>query len=429
MPTKKFCVLLLPLAFFAAAIHAADSEDGDRESGKVDWKLSAQLRLRGEARDNLDLDDSVDDDLRFWLSRIRLGVEMTLEKDWGLFIQAQDSRIFGQEASTSANTQNLDLHQGYADLWKNRTWSLRLGRQEWNYGDQRLIGPLDWSNVGRSFNGARVRFKHDKFVADGLLAELSNQPNGTGGSTGSQFYALWVQNDAASRIHWEGYWLELADHVDMAGELGAPGTTRIDAVGGRGVYRVDRWDVELQGVYEGGRVDGDSLDAVAASLIGGYTFLHGGGRRTNVFGGYDFATGDQDPADGKREEFFNFFPGSQHKYYGYMDLFGWRNIRSYYGAAKYMWSRHALQAKLHQFSLESARGPWKAGSGAILGFDPTGQSGRDVGWEFDLTYNWAFRENAGLQANYSIFEPGRFAKSTRGPDTQYWAYLMLTLGF
>ena len=59
MPTKKLCVLLLALAFLAAATHAADSEDGAQESGKVDWKLSAQLRLRGEARDNLDLDDTV----------------------------------------------------------------------------------------------------------------------------------------------------------------------------------------------------------------------------------------------------------------------------------------------------------------------------------------------------------------------------------
>lgn len=33
------------------------------------------------------------------------------------------------------------------------------------------------------------------------------------------------------------------------------------------------------------------------------------------------------------------------------------------------------------------------------------------------------------RATYGVFEPGRFAKSTRGPDTQHWAYLMFTLGF
>ena len=149
-----------------------------------------------------------------------------------------------------------------------------------------------------------------------------------------------------------------------------------------------------------------------------------------MFAGYDLATGDQDPADGEREEFFNFFPGTNHKYYGYMDMFGWRNIRSYYGGAKYMWSRQWLQAKLHQFSLESARGPWTDAGGQILGFDPTGQSGRNVGWEVDLTYNWAFRENAGLQATFSAFEPNRFARNTRGPSTQHrWAYVMFTLGF
>ena len=64
-----------------------------------------------------------------------------------------------------------------------------------------------------------------------------------------------------------------------------------------------------------------------------------------------------------------------------------------------------------------------------LGFDSTGQSGRSVGWEIDLNYNWAFRKKSGLQAGVSYFEPKRFAEATRGSDPQQWAYVMLTVGY
>jgi hypothetical protein len=429
-PTKHLRLALAAL-LAVSAVHAEEQAAPGEASAapepkRVDWDLSGEIRLRGEYRDDLDLNSAVDDEQRFWLSRIRLGFEVILDQEWGLFVQAQDSRRFGEEASTASNEQNLDLHQGYADLWKHRTWSLRVGRQEFIYGEERLIGAFDWDNVGRSFDGARIRFQRPGYRVDGLLAALQNLPTTTGGTTGSQLYGVYAQNPAERQAHWEGYWLEFADHVAAPGENGVPGTTRVDALGGRVTHVTGRWDGSLEAVWETGDFRGDDLDALAAALQVGHTW--GDGLKTRLFGGYDFATGDRDDSDGEQEEFFNFFP-TNHKFYGYMDLFGWRNIRSYYGGVRFSWDKQWAQAKFHQLSLQTPGGPWKNAGGAVLGFDPTGQSGRSVGWEIDLNYNWAFRKKSGLQAGASVFEPERFADATRGSDAQTWAYLMLTLGF
>ena len=37
--------------------------------------------------------------------------------------------------------------------------SLKIGRQELSYGDERLVGAFAWNNIGRVFDSARVRWQ------------------------------------------------------------------------------------------------------------------------------------------------------------------------------------------------------------------------------------------------------------------------------
>jgi len=58
----------------------------------------------------------------FTLLRARVGMEARPMESVRIFLQLQDSRVFGQERdpsgsfSTLAHTQNVDLHQGYFEL-------------------------------------------------------------------------------------------------------------------------------------------------------------------------------------------------------------------------------------------------------------------------------------------------------------------------
>src|SRR5262245_21055745 len=398
------------------------------ETRDLTWTFSGEARFRPEYRDNRDLTSAADDDLRQGFMRLRLGIAATIKDRYRVFAQVQDSRVAGEEVSTASDQKNLDLHQGYVEFFPSPSGPLRLtiGRQEWFYGEHRLIGNFSWDNVGRSFDGLKARYARGKFFLDALLAQVSTTLSG-GASTGSGLYGLYSQTAPRPGAEYDAYWLLFDDNATAAGELpGAFGRTSIHAVGARARDRFGRFEGFAEAVWERGEWRGDDLDAHAFGAQAGVVF--GTAIKTRLFAGYDFATGDRNPADGRREEFFNFFP-TNHPLYGYMDYEGWRNIRSPYAGISLTRGRHFAQAKAHAFDLDEARGPWKDAAGIVMGFDPTGASGTSVGSEVDLTYRFSWTDKALVEAGLSEFDPGGFARQTRGDDVSRWGYLMLTFAF
>ena len=66
------------------------------------WKLKGQIQLRSEV-DGRDFSNDTHP-LTFASLRTRLGVEKTFDEKVQLFVQFQDSRVFGEEPNTlSAN--------------------------------------------------------------------------------------------------------------------------------------------------------------------------------------------------------------------------------------------------------------------------------------------------------------------------------------
>jgi alginate export protein len=421
----KRIVWLLILSLFALPLAAQEAKAPEKKP--VDWSFSGEIRFRPEYRDNADLNSDANDDLRQGFMRLRLGVAATFQEDYRLFVQAQDSRVAGEEVSTASNEKNLDLHQGYVEIAKlgAERLALTLGRQEWKYGDERMIGAYGWNNVGRSFDGVKLRWSGEKYWLDGLFAEVTSRVT-AGATTGSELVGAYYHVAPKAGSEFEGYTLGYFDHTDAAGETGALGQTHVIAVGGRAKSKAGGFDYLAEAAVERGEIRGDDLSAVAAGGQGGWTW--GGEWKLRAFGGYDYATGDKDPTDGKQEEFFNFFP-TNHPLYGYEDYFGWRNLKSPYAGASFSRGKHFVLLKGHLFSLEQARGPWKDAAGNVMGFDPAGASGTKVGNEIDLLYRYALKEKAALEAGVSRFAPDEFAKNTRGSDASPWGYVQLTVGF
>ncbi len=127
-------------------------------------EISAQFRARSEADLHRGLPAlSTNDDTLNIRSFLRTRLNFDFEKDstTRLFIQIQDSRVYGSIAGTSgglANDLNLGLHQAYLEFshWIWNRLEGKIGRQELNYGNQRLLGAVGWHNVGRSFDGGKL---------------------------------------------------------------------------------------------------------------------------------------------------------------------------------------------------------------------------------------------------------------------------------
>ena len=72
----------------------------------------------------------------------------------------QDVRNWGTELNTLTDfsADGFDAHFGYLQYKPLDSLTLTLGRQPLNLHEQRLIGAVEWTSQGRSFDGARVEW-------------------------------------------------------------------------------------------------------------------------------------------------------------------------------------------------------------------------------------------------------------------------------
>ena len=106
------------------------------------WKLNGQIQLRTEL-DGRDFSNDTHP-LTFASLRTRFGIEKTFDKKVQLFVQFQDSRVFGEEPGTLSAIDNIDLHQGFVRLMKPFEWDVNVqaGRFEVVYGTERFFGAV-----------------------------------------------------------------------------------------------------------------------------------------------------------------------------------------------------------------------------------------------------------------------------------------------
>lgn len=434
--------LLLGLGFAAPGSaeepKPANKDEKEQEAAKSAKseriQFGAELRWRGEFRDNADFQPSNDLDA-FLGQRIRAHLRIRIHPHLTAFVQGQDVWLFGAGSDKIVHSLGTNLYQSYLD-WKpagSERWELRAGRQELIYGEERLVGAFGWDNVGRSFDAARLRFRSGAWSSDFFAARLVDvRRNGAGHRAGNQdlygVYAARAKEDSPSRTELYSFYL----HDGLRTSAESPGTipepTDILTVGFRHLRQPKAgWRYSLEHAWQFGERGPDAHRAAMLIATGGFAW--GGRWQPRLQAEYDFATGDNNPGDGDSREFNNLFP-TNHSYYGYADLVGLRNIHDFHlTASARLYPKLTLEADYHRFLLAARRGPWKNAGGKVLGSDPTGAAGRDLGQELDLTLRVPVHTHVSLLGGYSLFLPGRFAVVTRGPEPHHFGYIQTTVRF
>src|SRR5579862_1821892 len=137
---------------------------------ELNRRLPNWLRIGGEYRARVEGQTGIgyaSTDDSYLLDRLRLRVGIK-PKEWLLlYAESQDSRIFFNHHIGNANPyeDKWTVWQAYPQVGSSETgWADALaGRQVLRFGDERVIGPSEWLNVGRTFNVARVDFHHPGF--------------------------------------------------------------------------------------------------------------------------------------------------------------------------------------------------------------------------------------------------------------------------
>lgn len=427
----KACKAVLAAAVTGVlAVSYAGAQEASVESLLAGTKLrfGGQLRARGEAMNTLSY--ATPGQLRAADSgflRTRVNLEAIPAAGVRTFVQVQDSRTAGAEVSVASNEKNLDLHQGYLDLpelW-GRPILLRIGRQELSYGDGRLISPLDWSNVGRAWDGVRLSAGPAEWKADVFVTKIKE----VGGlKRDAWFSGLYGSCKAAPGHEFDGYLL-FRDQGDgtLTGESGRKGNLAERTAGGRIKGKAGGADYSAEAAWQFGRSAGDRIRSYAGAVAAGYTFDAAWKPRVGVE--VDYASGDKDPADARRGAFDPLFPFG-HYYQGYQDIFSWKNGEDWMLTTRAEpgggWQ---LQADYHWFRLAHGRDGWYDATTALIRRDATGASGRNVGHEVDLTARVAVRKAIKLWLGVSRFWNSAFVKRTGGGGDRNWGFLQATVDF
>jgi hypothetical protein len=385
-----------------------------------DWRLTlgGEFRARLEAETNKAFGATEPAQDTFAVHRYLLHADLKYQDVFRVF--AQGIAAFDEDrdlARRPVDENHWDLHQLFIDVSMHggeRPTTLRVGRQEFNYGRERLVSALNWGNVRRRFDGIKLFRREETWDLDiwwarpvPVLRKQFDRFNEKVDFSGAYF-----TYKAIPRHGLDVYAFSIHDRTDSINPNGRRGDRTVHTIGSRFWGKSAGFDYEAELAGQWGTWAGDSVRAWSWTIDGGHTW-EGTPLKPRVGAGFDWASGDRNPNDGTVQTFDQLFPLG-HAYFGYLDLIGRQNIM----AANVNLSAWPVKdtvktiAAFHMFWLtESEDALYNAGAGVVRR-DPTGNSGREVGQELDLTLSWKLDVHSSLLLGYSHFWPGNYIRGT-----------------
>lgn len=421
---------LLVASLVSTPLLAQEQQPKFRMPGLDSLTVNGEYRLRYENRYNYDLQDNAGDDDDFVTQRARLQFDAAVNQDLGFVLQLQDVRKWGEEtATTDPSADGLDVHRAYM-RWKGTPLGgdAKLGRQVLAFGDQRLIGGLEWLSQGRAFDGVRHTWQQeDSYTLDAFITQVRElAPSAV--YDDELFLGVYCTLDSVDDMEFDAYLLHLNDEETVAG-----GNENRTTLGLRWEQKFGSHELGAEAALQFGEVDGADIDfGDAYALHAHWTWNFAGPLKPWFKLEGNYATGN-DPATAENERFKNLFP-TAHAHWGMMDFALWENTVHYSAEIGVLpHARGKLSLSYHSFeSVEEAdafRGPVAqvAPAGAAPG------SSNDIGDEIDLFYNYEFDTapaRTWVQVGYGVFLPGSGARAVVGDDDPaHFLYLMTGVQF
>jgi len=408
------------------------------------------VKVFGSARYRLDIDGksfSADTNLD-WMQfmRTRLGVKASRGNS-GMIFEVQDSRVLGDTPGTLNGTftngnsydnmfayssekniggfsNDFGVRQAY--MWHKpcEKGAIKVGRFGFSMHNERLVGVVDWDNVGRTTEGLLYkRSINDNVSILGAALQVAEQnvDNGEDNATDPMFYALnvnfaeqnvdvfmYMMTGGSDLIIDSDYSMDRGDDVSLM-TFGAYSNREF----GSNLF------YDAMFAMQSGTVETWDDPAVTTDVSGMMVNFEIGMKMesgTKVSALVDYTTGD----DGETDEYeaFNNLLYTGHKWNGFMDFFNgsYSNgdlgltdiaLRVAHPVSETLW----VMADAHMFASTEEYADGKS----------------SIGNELDITVV----KKAGdmkIQGGLSIFMPNEDWMGTDA-ETAKWAYLQTTFGF
>ncbi len=432
--------------------------------GNNDWQFGAQIQIRSE----LDGRDFLNETYPYTFTsmRTRFNVEKIVLNQIKLFVEFQDSRVWGQEKSSTANIFNVDLHQGFAEIDSifGIPLSAKAGRYEHSYGSNRFFGSNQWHYASRTFDGLVVKYKQQSFWIDvfnfthtyfkDFTANYNQKtyPYPPNADTSFSIYGLWANIEPTDNFSFNLFSYYETDRRKDELDRKAKDTffvysrnvnlNRLTS-GASLNYKLNDISTLIEGAYQAGTLTKGTKKAGETVVnyfdydIAAYTLaarLQYDLKEFSVSLNGEIVSGTEGGDTAGNSIKLNVFDNTystKHSLYGYMDYFS--TIET---------STHNLG--LHDYYLRGIfkprESPWFAQLD-IHYFTSNQKSATDLsdyGTEIDYLLRYGIYKNSSIEGGGGFFLPGKLMKEIwivnpgktnekKREDIAFWVYLMLRL--
>lgn len=394
-------------------------------NANAQFSLSGEFRPRYEFRDGYKkMPEHGTTPAQLVSQRTRLNLDFKMPR-LQTRISLQDVRVWGDEAFKK-DVAGYGLYEGWVALQVCDSMTLKAGRQELVYDNQRLLSNNNWGQKGVTHDALLMQYKNQGWSLD--VAAAFNQSRDTTFSTDyntslGNYKALGfvILSKKAGDFKITG--LSITDAYQKKNTLNTMYVRTTN--GGIAGYNHGRIGAALRGFYQSGQSE---TGAWTMAWYAGMDFSVKISDGLSLTLGGEWQSG-QDSTDKSDRHVHNFSTlyGSNHSFNGYMDYFtkpsdtknsGLMDL--YLKVDSKCCKKHRLSCDLHYFSLTN-KFPDKVSGGTM---DPF------LAAEADLTYKYNIIKEVELNVGYSFLAGTKTLQSVAGGNaahTAHWAYLMLVV--
>ena len=390
-------------------------------AGSGSFSVGGEIRMYWESFDNPNWGADIDD--AYLLQRYVVHGDLQLSGKWRVFGQLYSAKIGDrEEAPSPVEVNDLEAQQAWLE-WSSEDTQIRIGKQEFILGSQRLVGVREGPNVRRSFTGVLVSHAvSQSWDLQGFY--LRPVLNRTGAFDDDWF--------PAGQEFWGLYATVASPGIAGALDMYVLGYRNEDArfnegqaiedrqtVGLRWFNRTERWDWNVESIIQVGEFGAGDIRAWTLATELGHTFAEVSGS-PRLVARFNMASGDDTAGDGDLETFNPLFPRGN--YFGESGLVGPSNFVDLYVGLE--WSPTAtLRTGIYSdwFWRESREDGVYAPPTRLV--RPGNQSdARYVGHEISVTVEWFPSPFLEFLVAGSYFSTGDFLQADdQARDTVYAA--------
>lgn len=410
-------------------------------AAQTELEMSLRLRLRGELRLNQTFQAPSEvlaykrpDNGDLTVQQTHVGFKAK-RGNMSAFVLLQQALSWGTTGGNALTDAPIGLHQAWFEVAPGEAVSVQVGRMELSYGDQKVLGAVGWDQIGRAWDGLKLKYTPAEALKLDVFAAQYNE--GSAGTTlaNAGTYSGGLFDDDA----WlAGLYMTVGeawlDPVLSTVDVYVLGETTLEAREPDADTSTDQrrrltsgvrfhgdwgmWGGTAEAAYQTGSVcvpedavcTNNSVDLNAWFFDTQLSLQPM--KSLTVLVGFGQASGD-DPDSADTNEAYNHLYPTAHAFLGLTDIVGPRtNIREL---------RLGLRGKAGQFSFY------------LMGHDFTRlePEERRTGTEIDTILTYKFSKQLNMQAGHGLFLPAQGATldQTSPQGVAHWGFLQTQASF